>query len=370
MHTTSPSPQAQTPPTQRVRIAVIPGDGIGKEVVPPSVALVRLALGADEAVEFVEFPWSCDYYLAHGEMMPEDGLDVLRSFDAIFLGAVGDPARVPDHISTWDLTIRIRRGLKQSLNLRPARLMSGMRSPLRDPGNFDLLVVRENSEGEYSQVGGLFGEGPDEMALQVNVFTRPATETAIRYGFEQARRRHKRLVAATKSNGIVHTMPFWDRVFAEVAADYPDVESRLEHIDALAARFITAPATLDVVVASNLFGDILTDISSALMGSIGMGPSGNVNPVGDQPSMFEPVHGSAPDIAGQGIANPIGQIWTGAMMLEHLGFGAAAARLMAATEEVLVARGSTPDTGGSLTTLEVTSAIERRLKKTLVGSRS
>lgn len=361
MTPTATVPEVQSRTDRVWRIAVIAGDGIGKEVVPPCLPLIRLAMGSDAAIEFIEFPWSCDYYLQHGKMMPDDGLETLRTFDAIFLGAVGDPARVPDHISTWDLIIRIRRGLQQSLNLRPARLLSGMHSPLRDPGPVDLLVIRENTEGEYSQVGGLFGEGSDEQAIQVSVFTRIATERAIRHGFEQARRRRKHLVAATKSNGITHTMPFWDRIFYEVALEYPDVEARVEHVDALAARFMTAPSSLDVVVASNLFGDILTDLSSALMGSIGMGPSGNIDPSGTQPSMFEPVHGSAPDIAGKGIANPIGQIWSAAMMLEHLGMETSANRLIAAIEETLVAGEFTPDLGGSLTTLEMIGAVERRL---------
>lgn len=344
-----------------IRIAVIPGDGIGKEVVPVTVELLRRAVRDDAVPDFDEFPWGCDYYLANGEMMPADGLEILRRYDAVFLGAVGDPDRVPDHISTWDLLIRIRRGLGQTLNVRPARMLPSLPSPLRDPGPVDLLVIRENSEGEYSQVGGLFGEGADEQAIQIAIFTRQATETAMRFAFDQAITRRGAVVGATKSNGITHSMPFWDRVFREVADDYPDVEARLEHVDALAARFVTAPASLDVVVASNLFGDILTDLSSAIMGSIGVGPAANINPNGDQPSMFEPVHGSAPDIAGQGVANPTGQIWTAVMMLEHLRLGDAATRLMRALESALATGEVTADLGGELTTIEFASAVAQRL---------
>ena len=350
-------------PTPR-RIAVIPGDGIGREVVPPAVELLRAAIGADGALEFETLDWNCDRYLATGSMMPDDGLDILRPFDAIFLGAVGDPARVPDDVSLWGLLIRIRRGFEQSLNLRPARLLAGLPSPLRDPGAFDILVVRENSEGEYSEVGGLHGRGEDESAYQVSVFTRRAVERAIRFAFEQARRRRGRLIGATKSNGIRHTMPFWDRVFRELAAKHSDVDAELQHVDALAARFVTAPRSIDVVVASNLFGDILTDLSAALMGSIGVAPSANINPSGAAPSMFEPVHGSAPDIAGKGIANPTGQIWSGVLLLEHLGFDAAARRLFGALEQAIAAGEVTRDLGGGLTTTEMADAVRARLART------
>jgi tartrate dehydrogenase/decarboxylase/D-malate dehydrogenase len=343
------------------RIAVIPGDGIGREVVPPAVELLTAAIGGDGALEFATFDWGVDRYLATGSMMPDDGLATLRAFDAIFLGAVGDPKRVPDHVSLWGLLIRIRRGFEQSLNLRPARLLPGPPSPLREPGGFDILVVRENSEGEYSEVGGVHGIGEDESAYQVSVFTRRAVERAMRFAFEQARRRRGRLIGATKSNGIRHTMPFWDRIFRELAEKHPDIDAELQHVDALAARFVTAPQSIDVVVASNLFGDILTDLSAALMGSIGVAPSANINPAGSAPSMFEPVHGSAPDIAGQGIANPTGQIWSGVLMLEHLGFDAPARRLFGALEAAIAAGDVTRDLGGSLTTTEMATAVRDRL---------
>ena len=350
-----------------LRIAVIAGDGIGKEVVPVGVDLLRRATaGEQRGLEFVDFPWGCDYYLASGRMMPEDALDTLRAFDAIFLGAIGDPARVPDHVSLWGLLLAIRRGFHESLNLRPARYLPGLPSPLRDATGLDVLVVRENSEGEYSRIGGLLGDGADEQAFQVSVFTRRASERAMRYAFEAARGRRHHVTCATKSNAIEHTMPFWDRVFREVAADYPDVETRLIHIDALAARLVTAPASVDVIVASNLFGDILTDLSAALMGSIGVAPAANIDPDGANPPMFEPVHGSAPDIAGRGIANPIGQAWTGVLLLEHLGLADPAARLMAAIEGAVAAGDVTPDLGGRLSTVEAGEAIGARLGGTVV----
>jgi tartrate dehydrogenase/decarboxylase/D-malate dehydrogenase len=353
------------------RIAVIPGDGIGKEVVPVGVDLLRRATaGEPRGLEFVDFPWGCDYYLASGRMMPEDALETLRAFDAIFLGAIGDPARVPDHVSLWGLLLAIRRGFHESLNLRPARYLEGLPSPLRDATGLDVLVVRENSEGEYSRIGGLMGDGADEQAFQVNVFTRRASERAMRYAFEAARERRRHVTCATKSNAIEHTMPFWDRIFREVAADYPDVETRLIHIDALAARLVTAPASVDVIVASNLFGDILTDLSAALMGSIGVAPAANIDPDGANPPMFEPVHGSAPDIAGQGIANPIGQAWTGVLLLDHLGLAGPAERLMAAIEGAVAAGEVTPDLGGHLSTVQAGEAIGARLGGTVVQSAS
>jgi len=355
----SPPPGGQAP---RFRIAVIPGDGIGKEVVPVAVDLLRRATqGAGPGLEFVEFPWGCDYYLESGRMMPDDALGTLRPFDAIFLGAIGDPARVPDHVSLWGLLLAIRRGFHQSLNLRPARYLPGLPSPLRDPAGLDLLVVRENSEGEYSRIGGLLGDGPDEQAFQVSVFTRRAAERAMRFAFEASRRRRRHVTCATKSNAIEHTMPFWDRVFREVAAEYPDVETQIIHVDALAARLVTAPGSLDVIVASNLFGDILTDLSAGLMGSIGVAPAANIDPDGGHPPMFEPVHGSAPDIAGLGIANPIGQAWTSVLLLEHIGLAEPAARLMAAIEAVVAAGEVTRDLGGRLSTVGAGEAIAARL---------
>jgi tartrate dehydrogenase/decarboxylase/D-malate dehydrogenase len=319
----------ETSPTAaaRRRIATIPGDGIGREVVPVALDVLRAATLGDVDLDLVEFPWSCDFYLETGVMMPPDGLDTLRTFDGIFFGAVGDPARVPDSVSLWGLLLPIRKGLDLAVNVRPARFLAGMPSPLRDPADFDVVVVRENTEGEYSDVGGRIHEGDREIAIQVNVFTRLGTTAVVRHALELARSRRGRLTSATKSNGIVHAMPFWDEVVRDVAADYPDVAVESMHLDALLARLVRDPARFDVIVGSNLFGDLLTDLSAALMGSIGIAPSANIDPTGVSPALFEPVHGSAPDIAGRGIANPIGQVWTGALMLRHLGFAAAAARI-------------------------------------------
>ena len=343
-------------------IAVIAGDGIGPEVTREAL---RALDAAAEVYGFrtrrTSYPFGSEHYLRTQEIFPDAAFAELRQRDAIFLGAIGDPARVPDHVSLWGLLLAIRRGFQQSLNLRPARYLPGLPSPLRDAGGFDLLVVRENSEGEYSRIGGLMGEGPDEQAFQVSVFTRRASERAMRYAFSAARRRRGHLTCATKSNALEHTMPFWDRIFREVAADYPDVETRLIHVDALAARLVTAPASLDVIVASNLFGDILTDLAAALMGSIGVAPAANIDPDGGHPPMFEPVHGSAPDIAGQGIADPIGQAWTGVLMLEHLGLAEPAARLMAAIEGVVASGEVTRDLGGTLSTSQAGEAIAARL---------
>ena len=340
-------------PIPRRRICVIPGDGIGREVVP--VALKVLVAAARETVrlELVEFPWSCDFYLETGAMMPADGLDTLRTFDAIFLGAVGDPSRVPDTVSLWGLLLRIRKGLDLAVNIRPARFVAGMPTPLRDPDNFDVVVVRENTEGEYSDVGGRVHTGSREIDIQVNVFTRIGTATVVRYALELARTRRGRLTSATKSNGIVHAMPFWDEVVRELAADYPDVTVESMHLDALLARLVREPSRFDVIVGSNLFGDLLTDLSAALMGSIGIAPSANIDPTGRNPSLFEPVHGSAPDIAGLGIANPIGQVWAGALMLRHLGFGRAADRVEQAIVGVIATGELTRDLGGTLSTTQV-----------------
>ncbi len=347
------------------RVAVIPGDGIGREVMPVALDLVRAALGRDAKLETVEFPWSCDHYLQTGEMMPSDGLDTLRGFDAIFLGAVGDPARVPDTVSLWGLLLRIRKGLGLAVNVRPARSLAGMPSPLRDPDAFDVVVVRENTEGEYSDIGGRIHEGDREVAIQVNVFTRIGTERVVRYAMELARTRGRRLTSATKSNGIVHAMPFWDEVVRDVSAAYPDVTVESMHLDALLARLVREPARFDVIVGSNLFGDLLTDLSAALMGSIGIAPSANIDPTGRSPALFEPVHGSAPDIAGKGIANPIGQAWTGALMLRHLGEPAAADRLEAAIAAVIEAGDLTPDMRGSLTTTQVGDRLRAQLESDL-----
>ncbi|MBO8162127.1 MAG: tartrate dehydrogenase [Brevibacillus sp.] len=346
-------------------IAVIPGDGIGKEVVPASLEVLNTIADVHGGIRFsfTQFPWNCDYYLEHGTMMPDDGLEILKHFEAVFLGAVGDPARVPDHVSLWGLLIKIRREFEQVINIRPAKLIKGIASPLVNPNDFDLIVVRENSEGEYSEIGGRIHRDADEIVVQNAVFTRKATERAIRFAFELAKKRRKHVTSATKSNGIVHTMPFWDQVFQEVAGDYPDIATASYHIDALSAFFVTSPQRFDVIVASNLFGDILTDLGAAIMGSIGIAPAANINLNGKYPSMFEPVHGSAPDIYGRGIANPIGQIWTAKMMLDHFGQDELGALLLDVVEEVTNDGIKTPDVGGTATTIEVTKEICRRLSE-------
>ncbi len=344
------------------RIAVIAGDGIGKEVMPEGMRAVESA-GARHGVSFewVEFSWSCEVYANTGRMMPEDGLEQLRAFDAIYLGAVGWPG-VPDHISLWGLLIPIRRAMDQYANIRPVRLFEGVHCPLanRTPEEIDFWVVRENVEGEYSQIGGRLYEGTDdELAQQASIFTRKGTDRILRYAFELAQSRPKKhLTSATKSNGIFHTMPFWDERVEAVGVDFPDVEVDKYHVDILTAHFVRHPDWFDVVVGSNLFGDILSDLGPAVAGSIGIAPSANINPAKTAPSMFEPVHGSAPDIAGQGIANPIGQIWSGAMMLEHLGHPAAAADMMTAIEAVLKEPSAlTTDLGGQASTSELGKAI-------------
>ncbi len=347
------------------RIAVIPGDGIGKEVVPEGIRVLD-AVAARHGLRFdwSWFDWSCETYTRTGRMMPEDGLDRLRPHDAIFLGAVGYPG-VPDHISLWGLLIPIRRVFEQYVNLRPVRLMSGIASPLanRKPGDIEFWVVRENNEGEYSSIGGRIFEGTEhETVIQQNVFTRRGVDRILRYAFELARSRAKKhLTSATKSNGIVHTMPFWDERVEAMAKQYPDVRVDKFHVDILTAHFVQHPDWFDVVVGSNLFGDILSDLGPAVCGTIGIAPSANINPERRHPSMFEPVHGSAPDIAGKGIANPVGQIWSGAMMLEHLGHPAAAADVLAAIETVVREGPRTRDLGGTATTEEVGKAIAAAL---------
>ena len=339
----------------RHRIAVIPGDGIGKETVPEGIRVLD-AVGRRFGVDFdwETFDWGCERYARTGAMMPDDGIETIRGHDAIFLGAVGFPG-VPDHVSLWGLLIPIRRHFEQYVNLRPVRLLKGVESPLvgRTSEDIDFLVVRENNEGEYSDIGGrLFPGTDDEVVVQESVFTRRGTDRIIRYAFDLARRRPRRQVtSATKSNGIKHTMPFWDERFEAVAADYPDIETAKFHVDILAAQFVLHPDWFDVVVGSNLFGDILSDLGPAVAGTIGIAPSANINPERKFPSMFEPVHGSAPDIAGQGICNPIGQIWSGAMMLEHLGHGDAARAVESAIEAALSDPAVlTPDMGGKANT--------------------
>ncbi|GGH73443.1 tartrate dehydrogenase/decarboxylase/D-malate dehydrogenase [Pullulanibacillus pueri] len=349
---------------QKYEIAVIPGDGIGKEVVPEALKVLETLadIHGGLSFEWTPFPWSCDYYVQHGKMMPDDGIQTLQNFNAIFLGAVGNPQVVPDHISLWGLLINIRREMEQSINIRPARYFKGLQSPLVNPKDFDLIVVRENSEGEYSEVGGRIHKNEDEIAIQNAIFTRKGTERAMRYAFELAQKRRGHVTSATKSNGIVHSMPFWDGVFDEVKKDYSEVETASYHIDALAAFFVSRPQVFDVIVASNLFGDILTDIGGAIMGSIGIAPAANINVNGKYPSMFEPVHGSAPDIYGKGIANPVGQIWTAKMMLDHFGEEELGQHLLDAMESVIGEGIKTVDIGGAATTKEVTEALIQRLK--------
>ena len=346
----------------RYRIAVVPGDGIGREVIPAGLAVLEAATrAAGIRLETTEFPWGCDYYRRTGRMLEADGFDRLRDFDAIYFGAVGSPG-VADHVSIWELILPIRQRFDQYVNLRPMRLLPGVAGPLagRGPADLDMLCVRENSEGEYSGAGGrLHLTTPLEVATETALFTRPGIERIVRYGFEAARRRPRRLLAsATKSNALRHSMVLWDEVVAAMAASYPDVTLQKYHVDALAARMITAPQTVDTIVASNLFGDILTDLGAALTGSLGLAPGANLNPERRHPSMFEPIHGSAPDIAGKGIANPVGAVWAGAMMLDHLGERAAHDRILAAIESVLgEERVRTPDLGGKATTDEMTTAL-------------
>jgi tartrate dehydrogenase/decarboxylase/D-malate dehydrogenase len=343
------------------KIAVIAGDGVGKEVIPAGMAAIQAAVrGSGAAIAFTELPWGSDHYLAHGRMMPEDGFAQLVTYDAIYLGAIGAPG-VPDGVSAA-LILAIRQTFDQYVNLRPMRLLSGIASPLanRGPAEIDMVCVRENSEGEYSGVGGRIHRGtPNEVAQQVGVFTRQGIERILRYGFELAAQRPRRMLAsATKSNALTHSMALWDEVAEIVRKDFPGVDYRKYHVDALAARMVTHPQTLDVLVTSNLFGDILTDIGSAISGSLGIAPGANINPSRSRPSMFEPIHGSAPDIAGKGIANPIGAIWAGALMLEHLGHRDAHDRILGAIERVVASgRLRTPDLGGTATTTQMKDAI-------------
>lgn len=348
--------------TETIKVAVIPGDGIGKEVMPEGMRVLEAA-GSKHGLQFQwqEFDWSCETYLKTGHMMPEDGIEQLRPFDAVYLGAAGFPT-VPDHISLWGLLIPIRREFEQYINLRPVRLFDGVPCPLagREPGDIDFYVVRENVEGEYSSIGGIQYEGTDdEIVVQQSMFTRRGTDRVLRYAFELAMTRAtKRVSSATKSNGIVHSMPYWDSRFAAMARDYPEVETDQYHIDILTANFVRMPDRFDVVVGSNLFGDILSDLGPACTGTIAIAPSANLNPTREHPSMFEPVHGSAPDIFGQKIANPIGTIWAGAMMLQHLGHPAAHNSIMDAIERTLRDGDRlTPDMGGKASTDELGRAI-------------
>lgn len=344
------------------KIAVIPGDGIGKEVMPEGIKVLEAAArkhGID--LQWQHFDWSCETYLQTGRMMPEDGIEQLRAFDAVYLGAVGFP-NVPDHISLWGLLIPIRREFDQYVNLRPVRLFEGVPCPLagRKPGDIDFYVVRENVEGEYSNIGGIQYEGTaDEIVVQQSVFTRRGVDRILKYAFDLAQQREaKHLTSATKSNGIIHSMPFWDKRVAAMAKAYPEIKVDQYHIDILTANFVRMPQHFDVVVGSNLFGDILSDLGPACTGTIAIAPSANLNPEKKYPSMFEPVHGSAPDIAGRGISNPIGAIWAGAMMLQHLGSQDAHDTIMSAVENVLKeGRQLTADMGGKANTKELGDAI-------------
>ncbi|MGI6368139.1 MAG: tartrate dehydrogenase [Anaerolineae bacterium] len=352
----------------KYRIAVIPGDGIGVDTINEALATLATVceVHGGLSLEFEQFPWGCTYYLQHGRMMPEDGLSTLAGFDSILFGAVGYPS-VPDHVSLWGLLLPLRQHFDQYINLRPVKLLEGIPGPLRDkgPAEINMVCIRENTEGEYAGVGGRVHRGMDsEVAVQTAVFTRSGVERVLRYGFELAMRRPRReLVSVTKSNALQYSMVFWDEVLADLKKEYPEVTCRQYHVDALAARMITAPESLDVVAGSNLFGDILTDLGGALQGSLGIPPSGNINPEHRYPSLFEPVHGSAPDIAGKGIANPIAAIWAASMMLEHLGEADSADLIMRAINAVTAAgRVLTPDLGGRATTIEVGEAIRQQLR--------
>ena len=349
-----------------LKIAVIPGDGIGREVMPEGIRVLESA-GRKFGIDFdwTWFDWSCQTWLDSGRMMPEDGIEQLAVFDAIYLGAVGFPG-VPDHVSLWGLLIPIRREFDQYVNLRPVRLFEGAPCPLvgRQPGDIDFMVVRENCEGEYSEIGGrLYKDTEEEVVIQQSVFTRRGVDRILKYAFELAKKRPARhLTSATKSNGIIHTMPFWDERVEALARDYPEVEVDKYHIDILTAHFVNRPDIFDVVVGSNLFGDILSDLGPGVTGTIAIAPSANINPEGDYPSMFEPVHGSAPDIAGMNIANPIGQIWSGAMMLQHLGYPEAHDAIVKAIE-ICIREGQalTRDMGGEADTQAAGLAIAERV---------
>ncbi|OZI32870.1 tartrate dehydrogenase [Bordetella genomosp. 1] len=345
------------------KIAVIPGDGIGKEVVPEGLRVLEAAARRfDIGFQFDHFDWSCDHYAKHGKMMPDDWAAQIGGHEAIFFGAIGWPAAVPDHVALWESLFKFRREFDQYINLRPVRLMPGVPSPLanRKPGDIDFFIVRENTEGEYSNSGGrLFANTEREVVIQESVFTRIGAERVLKFAFELARKRGKHLTAATKSNGISISMPWWDERVAEMGEKYPDVRWDKYHIDILCAHFVQHPDWFDVVVASNLFGDILSDLGPACTGTIGIAPSANLNPERKFPSLFEPVHGSAPDIYGKNIANPIGQIWSGALMLDFLGYEAASKAVVSAIEQVLADGPRTADMQGKASTTEVGEAIAR-----------
>lgn len=348
------------------KIALLPGDGIGKEVIPEGMKVLReiSRIQGTFKLETETFPWGSDFYLKNGQMMPDNALATLSQFDAIYLGAIGHPD-VPDHIGVGQVVFKIRQGFNQYINLRPIKLLPGVECPLKNKGHehIDMVFVRENTEGEYGDVGGTFmANTPDETVLQTNVFTRRGTERAMRYAFELARKRKGKLASITKSNALKHSMVFWDKVFAELSGEYKDIQPRKVLVDAMAMYMITNPEHFDVVVASNLFGDILTDLGAGLQGGLGFVPGGNINPEKEYPSMFEPIHGSAPDIAAKGIANPIATIWAGQMMLEHLGEQNAANRIMQAISAVCQeGKIKTRDMGGQNSTSEMGDAILAKL---------
>ncbi|MEZ0480930.1 tartrate dehydrogenase [Planococcus sp. SSTMD024] len=350
-------------------IAVLPGDGIGPDVTREAVRVLELLREVDPEfdIHFTEFNWNSEYYLEHGSMMPEDGLEQLKAFDAILFGAIGD-ARVADEISIWQLIMPIRKNFRQYVNMRPIKRLAGIESPLKNDAPVDFVVFRENAEGEYSNAGGrLYAEQPQEMAIQNTVITRAGVERITRYAYEYAQAAgRKKVTSATKSNAIIHSMKLWDEAVAAVAGEYDGIELESYFIDALAAYFVERPESFDVVVASNLFGDILTDLGAAIVGGLGVTPSGNINPERDFPSMFEAIHGSAPDIAGKGIANPIAQIWSAALMVDHLGRPELAKAIVSAIEQVLgEGKVRTPDLGGNATTeqlgMEIAQAVKEKL---------
>lgn len=348
------------------KIALIPGDGVGKEIIPEGMKVLHHVshLEGSFRLETKTFPWGSDLYLKTGQMMPVDALDTLRQFDAIYLGAIGHPD-VPDHIGVGQVVFKIRQGFNQYVNLRPIKLLPGVECPLRNKGpqDIDMVFVCENTEGEYGDIGGTFMAGtPEETVLQTNIFTRKGTERVMRYAFELAKRRRGNLTSITKSNALKHSMVFWDKVFAELSQSFQDIQTRKILVDAMAMFMVTNPERFDVVVASNLFGDILTDLGAGLQGRLGFVPGGNINPEKEYPSMFEPIHGSAPDIAGKGIANPIATIWAGQMMLEHLGEQVAADRVMKAITEVCKqGKIKTRDMGGQNSTSEMGNAVAAKL---------
>ncbi len=350
------------------RIAVLPGDGIGKEVVPEGIKALQAVekKSGSFRLSFDQFDWSSDLYLQTGRMMPSDGLKVLADYDAIYFGAIGLPGAVPDHITLWEFILPIRQGFDQYINYRPSKLLPGMVSPLRGKGpeQIDFVVIRENTEGEYSGAGGRSHlHTPQEVAIQTSIFTRYGVERVMRYAFDLARQRRKKLTSATKSNACQFSMVFWDEIFEALKPEYPDLETDKWHVDALAARMVTKPEALDVIVASNLFGDILSDLGGAIQGSLGLSPSGNINPEKRYPSLFEPVHGSAPDIMGKGIANPIAAIWAGALMLEFLGEAEAAQLVMGALEATTARQTTlTPDLGGTCTTNQLGEAVRKQIE--------